>query len=184
MRGDKKGLGGWIYLEWLYPIKDYFISSYKNEILFEIIMPIIISTIVTGICMIHNNVSLVVMNLADVLITLTSILIGFSVMLVTLLLTSGGEGVKKLKEKTLKKKLYNKEISLYQKLHIQFVYSLVSEIFLLISIMLFYFIQSIIGNGIWQCIFLLGFITVILNILLSILRGITNVYFSYYSETK
>lgn len=180
MRGDKKGFGSWIYLEWVYPIRDYFISSCRNEILFEIIMPVIISIVVTVTCILHHNVSFVVVKLANVLLTLTSILIGFSVMLVTLLLTSGGDGVKLLKEKKMDKKLYRKEISLYQKLHIQFVYSLIGEISLLIIVLLFYFIQSIAGCGLWQVVFLLVFIMMILNILLSILRGITNVYFSYY----
>ena len=182
MRGDKKGLGSLMYCEWIYPVKDYFLSSSKSEIIFEIMMPVIVSIIITGVCATHKIVEAAVM--AEVLITLISVLIGFSVMLVTLLLTSGGDGVKDLKEKNIEKKLYNKKISLYQKLHIQFVYSLISEIFLMISILLFYFMQSIVQNVVLECVFLFWFVAMTLNILLSIMRGITNIYFSYYANTK
>lgn len=147
-------------------------------------MPLGISLITTIIYANNNLVAIAASKLAEILLTLTSILIGFSVMLVTLLLTSGGTGVEKLKEKEIEKKLYGKHVNLFQKLHIQFVNSLLSEIFLLMVVLLYYFLVGIVDAGPWQCVFLGIFIFVILYILLSILRGITNVYFSYYNSKE
>lgn len=180
MRGDKKGFGKTLYLEWLLPVVDYFCSSKRNEIIFEVIVPALTAVIVTFICININVVNIATRKMADVLITLTSILIGFSAMLVTLLLTSGGSGVDELKKIKTEIKVHNREINLFQKLHIQFVYILISEIILLIFVLLFYFLLSIFGVGSWQYVFLGIFVYMTLNILLSILRGITNVYFSYY----
>ena len=103
MRGDRKGLGEYLYFEWLYPVKDYFKSTSKNELVFEMLMPLGISLITTIIYANNNLVAIAASKLAEILLTLTSILIGFSVMLVTLLLTSGGTGVEKLKEKEIEK---------------------------------------------------------------------------------
>lgn len=182
MRGDKKGFGKVLYLEWLLPVADYFCSSKRNEIIFEVIVPALTAVIVTIICININVINIVTRRMADVLITLTSILIGFSAMLVTLLLTSGGSGIDELKKIKTKIKVHNKEITLFQKMHIQFVYILISEIILLISVLLYYFLSSVFRAGSWQCFFLEIFVFMILNILLSILRGITNVYFLYYRQ--
>lgn len=180
MRGDKKGLGRILFLEWVFPLKDYYLSTSQNELIFENLMPIIIAAITTIICECNKVVALSTDKLAEILLTLTSVLIGFSVMLVTLLLTSSGDGVNVLKEKKTSKKIYDKSVNLFQKLHIQFVTSLINEIILLLLVLLYYFISGMIKEGVWQCAFLLVFVYMILFILLSIMRGITNVYFSYY----
>lgn len=178
---NKKNFGAYFYAEWLFPIKDYFFSTRKNELFFEVIMPLLISIGVTGVCMCNDVVKKTVYSLADVLVSLTSILIGFSVMLVTLLLTSGGDGVKKLQEIYTDKEIYGKPISLFQKLYIQFVFTLINEILLLLLVLVYYFFESFTENNLLQIIFLCVFVYLILNILLSIVRGITNVYFSYFN---
>ena len=59
MRGDRKGLGEYLYFEWLYPVKDYFKSTSKNELVFEMLMPLGISLITT---IIYANNNLVAVN--------------------------------------------------------------------------------------------------------------------------
>ena len=180
MKKTKKGIGGILYFEWLVLVIDYFQSIKLNEIIFDVMVPLLSGLIISSVCQCCGKVGFATKELADVLISLISILIGFSVMLVTLLLTSGGNGVEELKKRKADKKVHNKEISLFQKLHIQFVFSLICEIILLIIILVYYFLITIIEIGNFEVVFLFLFIFMILNILLSIFRGIINVYFAYY----
>ena len=98
----------------------------------------------------------------------------------TLLLTSSGDNVELLKTIESDKVLYKKPVTLYQGLHIQFSHSLFSEIFLLLLIFLYLFLKGV-GLHIAVGVVILGIeIYLTLNILLSILRGAANLYFSFY----
>lgn len=177
-----RGLGKYVYMEWLIPIKDYYCSIRKNEVIFEIITPLLISVSCSLVYSAKGKLMLALDGLANLLPTAISILIGFTVMLITLLLTSSGDSVEHLKTIETEKSLYNKPITLYQGLHIQFSHSLFSEIFLLLLIFGYLFLKGIglsknVGLGI-----LVVEIYLTLNILLSILRGIANLYFSFYNS--
>lgn len=180
MKKNRKKVGGVLYFEWIILILDYFQSIKLNERVFDILIPFSTGIIISIVCVCCDKVYFATKQLADVLISLISILIGFSVMLVTLLLTSGGAGIDELKKRNADKKIHNKPISLFQKLHIQFTFSLISEISLLIIILLYYFLLTIVNLGDFQVFFLFIFIFMTLNILLSIFRGIVNIYFTYY----
>lgn len=180
MKKRKKIIGRIFYFEWLILVIDYFKSIGLKEKIFDVVVPFGAGCIVSIICMIYGKIDFATKQLADVLISLISILIGFSVMLVTLLLTSGGRGIEELKQKKTDKIIHNEKVSLFQKLHIQFTFSLICEILLLIIILSYYFFITITNIGYWQMFFLIIFISMTLNILLSIFRGIVNVYFVYY----
>lgn len=180
MKKNQKSIGGILYFEWLILIIDYFKSIELKERAFDVFVPLGSGIIISTTCMFCGKVEFATKGLADVLISLISILIGFSVMLVTLLLTSSGNGVDELKKRKSDIKIHNKEISLFQKLHIQFAFSLISEILLLLIILVYYFLITITNIETLQVIFLFVFIFMILNILLSIFRGIVNIYFAYY----
>lgn len=180
MKKQETGLGKYIYMEWLFPVKDYYCSIRKNEVVFEIIFPLLCALGCTysyfRLGKVHNALD----GLSGLLPTAISILIGFTVMLITLLLTSNGENINKLKAKELSKKLYQKKLNLYQGLHIQFSHSLFSEIVLLLLVFCYLFWDGI-GMPAWAAVaFLVIEIYLTLNILLSILRGITSLYFSFY----
>ena len=178
---SQRGLGKYIYMEWLIPIKDYYCSIRKNEAIFEIIIPLLVSVSCSLIYSAKGKLLIALDGLANLLPTAISILIGFTVMLITLLLTSSGDNVERLKTIKTEKSLYNKPVTLYQGLHIQFSHSLFSEIFLLLLIFGYLFLKGVglsknVGLGI-----LVIEIYLTLNILLSILRGIANLYFSFYN---
>ncbi len=101
MKKRKKIIGRIFYFEWLILVIDYFESIGLKEKIFDVVVPFGAGCIVSINCMIYGKVDFATKQLADVLISLISILIGFSVMLVTLLLTSGGKGVEELKQKKL-----------------------------------------------------------------------------------
>lgn len=184
MKKETKGIGNLIYAEWLLPIQNYYASLRKNECIYEVIFPIIVSAISVLLYKLNNKVNLALNELSDILPTAISILIGFTAMLITILLTSSGSNVEKLKAITSKNKLNGKEIKLFQKLHIQLSHTLFSEIILMLLIFLYLFVNGLMINNTFECIVLFCTVYLTLNILLSILRGITNIYFSFYEIQK
>ena len=181
---SQHGLGQFIYMEWLIPIKDYYCSIRKNEVVFEIIIPIFASLSCVFLYFKERKIEVALDGLSELLPTAISILIGFTVMLITLLLTSSGENVEQLKKIITTKTLYKKPLTLYQGLHIQFSHSLFSEIFLLLLIFFYLFLKGIGVSLVISVILLFSEIYLTLNILLSILRGIATLYFSFYNAPK
>ena len=180
MKSRSVGLSSFIYTEWLRPIVDYYLAIKKNEAMFEIVLPAITAVICACLYYIYGDVSRALRALADLLPTAISILIGFTVMLITLLLTSSGENIDNIKKIITDKKIHGKAITLYQGLHIQFSHLLFSEV-LLMLIVFFYLFLTGLGWDKGKNIAFLGIeVYLTLNILLSILRGIVNLYFSFY----
>ncbi len=178
------GLGKFIYMEWLLPIIDYYISLRFNETIYEVVLPIIVSIATVGTYIAWGSVETALSGLASMLPSAISILIGFTAMLITILLTSNGESVKRLKEYMTETEVHGKKVSLFQKLHIQLSHSLFSEIILLLCIFFRQFIYGIIHIKWLNICILFVEVFLTLNILLSILRGITNIYFSFYTQKK
>ena len=166
-------------MEWLFPIKDYYCSIRKNEVVFEIVIPLLVSLICVSLYFRERKIEIALDGLSELLPSAISILIGFTIMLITLLLTSSVESVEQLKIITTKT-LYKKPLTLHQDLHIQFSHSLFSEIFLLLLIFFYLFLKGIGLPLFMSTIVLFIEIYLTLNILLSILRGIANLYFSFY----
>ena len=183
MKTRSSGLSNFIYTEWMRPIIDYYLAIKKNEAMFEIVLPAVTAVICTGLYNSFGDVSHALSALAELLPTAITILIGFTVMLITLLLTSSGESIDRLKKIATDKELHDKKITLYQGLHIQFSHSLFAEIFLLLIVFFYLFLHGLGWLGRKNVIFLGVEIYLTLNILLSILRGIANLYFSFYKNT-
>lgn len=182
MRKKNVGLGKYIYMEWLIPIKDYYSSVRRNEVIFEVAIPIVLSLFCTAMYFSRGKIFDALNGLADILPAAISILIGFTAMLITLLLTSSGKSIEKLKELETGKILHKKPINLYQCLHIQFSHSLFSEIVLLLLIFLYLFWKGLGIPTAAAVAILIVEIYLMLNILLSIIRGIANLYFSFYNN--
>ena len=93
-------------MEWLIPIKDYYFSIRKNEVIFEIAVPFLISVVCSFMYFNSGKIFIALDGLSELLPTAISILIGFTVMLITLLLTSSGDNVELLKTIETDKVLY------------------------------------------------------------------------------
>lgn len=180
MKKEHTGLGKIIYTEWIILVVNYYQALRKCEVIYEIVVPILVAGL-CSICYYRIGKVYVALNgLSNVLPTAISILIGFTAMLITLLLTSDNKNISVLKTKMLKKNLHNHEISLYQGLHIQFSNILVHEIVLLILVLFYLFCYGI-GIPVAVAVVLLTLeVFFVLNILLSVIRGITSLYFSFY----
>ena len=118
--------------------------------------------------------------IADVMPTAISILIGFTVMLITLLLTSSGPNIDILKNTETDRRLHNDNITLYQGLHIQFTHTLCSEVILMLLIFFYMYLSGLSVPVSVGAVILIIEVYLTLNVLFSILRGVTNLYFSFY----
>lgn len=174
------GLGKIVYTEWMIPLKDYYCSIRKNERTFEIIIPLIIALGCSISYVVIGKTFIALKALSGLLPTAISILIGFTIMLITLLLTIDSENIKTLKTTNTKNSLNGNPLSLFQNLHIQFVHSLLSEVLLLLIVFLFLFWYGLGMSLTISLCFLFFEVYFTLNILFSILRGITSIYFSFF----
>jgi len=177
---NASGLGMLVYMEWIIPIIDYYWSLRKNEIVFEVIMPALVATFCTVLYWKAGKLFIALDGIANIMSTAISILIGFTVMLITILLTSSGPSVDKLKDTETGRMLHNVNITLYQGLHIQFSHTLCSEVFLLLMILFYMFLSGLHVPVCVGIVILIIEIYLTLNVLLSILRGVTNLYFSFF----
>ncbi len=184
MKKKSFGFSSIIYTEWLIPIFDYYASIRRNDAIFEIVIPAIISVFCSNMYRTRGLVIAALDHLAELLPTAISILIGFTGMLITLLLTSSGEGIDKIKNTETEKKLHKERITLYQGLHIQFSHTLFSEIELLLIVFFYLFLSGFCCPSWLSVAFLFLEVYLTLNVLLSILRGIANLYFSFYKGSK
>ena len=190
MREPSLSLGRCVYLEWLIPIADYYtvLYSVKKQFILECLIPVVISICLTIFLHIEGSTYSMLNKMSGFLPSCLSILIGFSIMLITILLTAQGEKVDRLHKMHLTSgvKIRGKQVSLYRAVHIRFSHSVYSEIFLLIIMIfvllceLFTFYCSVLCDVVNFVILLIS-IYYALNILLTLISAITNIYFTFYS---
>jgi hypothetical protein len=113
------------------------------------------------------------------ILTLLGVLIGFSIAVITILNTTESVSIQKLKDKKKKFLIKGKQVSLFNVLNINFIYSVIVEVILCIS-----FISTPILNEYYKInltleslLFALG-LGLITHILMLIMRNLTNFYFA------
>lgn len=116
---------------------------------------------------------------SELLLNLDSILIGFTGILVTLLLTTENKTIDILKAKKTDKKLYGKKVSLYDLLHILFTNALLNELILLLVVLFNLFLLGLICNKLISTIGLVVEEYMILNIIFSMMIGVNNMYWTF-----
>ena len=181
MKEKTWGLGQMLFMEWLFPVFDYYSSLRKSEWRFEILLPLLVAIGSSVVYVKISKVSTALDALAELLPSAVSILIGFTVMLITLLLTTSSEQIGKLKTEITENRVRGKKITLYQKLHIQLTESLFSEVFLLLAVFAYLFYSGITSALIIEIVFLIAEVYLTAHILLGIIRSITHLYCVFYA---
>jgi hypothetical protein len=176
-----------LYLEFLLPIKHYFSTLNKNETVFDLIIPIIFGIIGVAIGL-HLNIFIDKNNSIEffkTLITLLSILIGFSITSLTIIASTSKLTDTLMSVSTERKIGYNK-INLYQLMNITFIFALFSEIFTLILNLCAVLLVSsnIILDIKYVNIIILIDIILITHIFLINIRNITNFYFVFHKASS
>ena len=182
MKKETKGLGKLIFMEWLIPVFDYYASVRKNEAVFEMLVPLVVAVISSCVYGVVGKITIALDALADLLPSAISILIGFTVMFITLLLTSATPAIEKLKSEGTENIVHEKHITLYQKLHIQLTESLFSEIILLLVTFGYLFYKGLGSLVFIEAVFLTIEVYLTLHILLGIIRSMTHLYCVFYAN--
>lgn len=164
-------------LEWLRIPIDYIKVS--DDIRTVVKLPIVISILTSILYYLFNDTVHALKAFSELLLNLDSILIGFTGILVTLLLTTENKTIDILKEKKTDKILYGKKVSLYDLLHILFTNALLNELILLIIVLFNLFLMGLICNELITTIGLMVEEYMILNIIFSMMIGVNNMYWTF-----
>ena len=166
-------------IEWIRIIIYYLSVSDKKEKNIEIIFPIIISIVASVSYYRYKNVVSTLKIFTEQLLNVTSVLIGFTGILVTLFLTTENKNIKSLREKETKKFLYGEKVTLFDLLHILFTYALLNELILLLILLFNQYIRGLFYNKTISFAGLFLEIFMILNIIFSMMRGVNNLYWIF-----
>ena len=173
-----------VYHEFLFPIIDYAKTLKLNEFLFDLFLPFIIA-IVAGYFIIKNDCIILVESadsLFKTVITLLSILIGFTVSSITILASTGS----RIEEKMTERKIGKTKINLFQLTNIFFTFALFSEVFTLVinlmSVIMLSYNVKIVQNHLNELVVFNLFL--LSHILLLNIRNMSNFYFIMHMTTK
>lgn len=172
-----------MYLEFMYLFSDYFKTLTKKEVIYEMLLPLIASILIS-ICLCYGNNFESLSKFKDNSITVLGILIGFSITIITVITTNNNRTIRDI---ITEKIVSGKKISLYQLFLINFTYSVVIEVFTVILLMVmpifinnYHFFQIIIVKIIGYSFLCF----VILHVLLLNIRNMTGFYFYAFSIGK
>jgi len=165
-----------MYLEFLILISDYLKTITKRIFLFEWILPLILS--ISIFFLLYYGKTL---GVADAFknnsINLLGILVGFSITIITILTTGQSRNLEEIKKTKTKTIINNKPISLYRLLLINFTYSVVIEVFLIIIFLTYPLInQNIEISRLFKLVVFSTLVFMIIHILLLTIRNLTDFY--------
>lgn len=174
-------IGKYVYGEWLVPIVDYYKIIKKNEVTYEILMPTIISIVVTGVCFYAEGLLTSLLKLRDILPATLAILIGFSITCITILISSNNANIEAVKERKTDNRIIDGQIiNMYQWFLIMFIYSLLVQVFLLMLVFFTAFILRVYSECWFMAILLFAEVYYTLHILFLLIRNISNFYFVFF----
>lgn len=166
-----------LYIEFLYPINDYRKTLQRDEFIFDWIFPLLIAFFsAIYICKYDCTIAKESADsLFKTIITLLSILIGFTISSIAILTSTAD----KLKEIDTERSIGSTNISLYQLTNILFIFTLFSEIISLIInliavLMISYDIPLIVNH---LNVFIVVDLFLISNVLFLNIRNMSNFYF-------
>lgn len=172
-----------LYLEFLFPVKDYFITLKLKEFLFDWVFPLFGCLAVYG-CFFINISFKDTICFNGYVINSLAILIGFSITCLTILATSGNDNVKQLRDVEIDRKIGNKKLSLYQLIFITFSFVLIMEITTLVLNLLYFLIYSSLAEKKFFVIIFLIINFLLFHIIFLNIRNITNFYFIFWRKSS
>ncbi|WP_282069681.1 hypothetical protein [Olleya namhaensis] len=165
-----------MYLEFLLLIADYFRTLSKRVFFFEWLLPFIIGIGIFLLLFFGSTTSATIV-FKDNAINLLGILVGFSITIITILTTGQGQNLDEIKNKKTNIKINKENITLFRLLLINFTYSVIVEVGLIIVCLIYpLLIENIKFN---QNLKYVGFsilVFLILHIMLLTMRNLTDFY--------
>lgn len=176
-------MGKYIYGEWIKPIYHYVATLKCNEFCYEVILPIIIALLATCFYYMFDFVILALLKLRDLLPSSLSILIGFTIMCITILVTNDSKSLSAIRQKDCENRFIgHKKIKVFRWLLILFSYSLLIELITLSIVFLSAFLIPLIDSIIVGAILLFCETFLLSHVLLLMIRSMTNLYLLFRME--
>ena len=169
------------YLEFMFPIRDYFATLEIYEFIFDIIIPIIASTAFYLFLSKEIN-SEKIITFIGYIINLLAILIGFSITSVTIISSESSNKFDALRQINANRLLSGRKISLHQLILINYIFVIIVEFTTLVYNVIYYLLWM---SSCLVCdnrILLTISIYLLLHIILLNIRNITNFYFIFWKR--
>ena len=165
-----------MYLEYLLLIIDYYRTLTLKVLLFEWGIPIVLTV---AILYLNFNCDITAYKVfKDNSINILGVLLGFSIAIITIITTGNGENLENIKKKKTKFKIGNKVLTLYDLILINFTYSVIIEIFIIVCSLIMQLISSVIVfNDSVKMTFYSFFVFLVLHIFLLTIMNFTDFYF-------
>ncbi len=170
-----------IYLEFLFPVKDYFLSVNLREGIFDWVVPLFVSSVLYFV-VIKNLSMQIILSIAGYYINVLAILIGFSITCLTVLTTSNNENIKDLREQRIERKIDGIKISLYRLILITFSFALCIELLSLLLNILYCLIYSTKNIRNYSKAFFSFNLMLLLAVIAINIRNIVNFYFIHFRK--
>ena len=165
-----------MYLEFLLLIADYFRTVTKRIFIFEWILPFITGIGIFLLLFFGSSTSATIV-FKDNAINLLGILVGFSITIITILTTGQGKNLDEIKSEVTDIKINNEKITLFRLLLINFTYSVIIEVSLIIVCLIYPLLIENIGmNLILKYAGFSILVFLILHIMLLTMRNLTDFY--------
>jgi hypothetical protein len=165
-----------MYLEYILLIFDYFRTLTKRIFIFEWVLPLIITlTILFLNCKYEFSAY---KNFKDNSVSIIGVLLGFSIAIITIITTGSGQNLENIKKKITKFKINKDALTLYDLILINFTYSVIIEIFIIVGCLVMPLVSSVVSfSNNTKIIFYSILVFSVLHILLVTLRNLTDFYF-------
>lgn len=165
-----------MYIEFLFLINDYLKTITKRVFAFEWLLPLILSILIFFLLFTGKSTA-VTETFKNNSINLLGILVGFSITIITILTTGQSKNLEEIKRIKTKIKINGKLISVYRLLLINFTYSVVIEVFLIIIFLIYPLLKHNIPiNRLTKYIIFSILVFLIIHILLLTIRNLTDFY--------
>ncbi|SEA76673.1 hypothetical protein [Pedobacter hartonius] len=165
-------------IEFVLLIIDYFRAIKRRDILSDWVLPLILSILYFILNRTNSQISSTINSLVDNSISLLGVLVGFSIAVITLLITASTANIDEIKKITACRISQYRTVSVFDVMIITYTYSVIMEVFLIIfNLFLSSFnfnneIYTLKANLIASIDALL-----ILHVLFVTIRNVTNFYF-------
>lgn len=173
-----------MYLEYLILFTDYFKSLNKRNFIYEFVIPFLIGLCIFSLLMFGKTTNATIV-FKDNAINLLGILAGFSTAIITILITGSSKSLNEIKKVNTEINIGGKQISLFRLLLINFTYSVITEIFLLIFCLTYpIFLENFEFSKGLKCIAFSTLAFWVIHILFLTIRNLTDFYLTITRDEK
>lgn len=176
MKRKANGIGDVVYTEWCWPLYYYVESLRINEWVSEVIIPLLAAILTTSAYHWIDKTKIALDVLSEMLPSVVSLLLGFTVLFATLISDMDTESVRILKQ--IKREVGDRKLSEFQINNFHITESFYCEIALLLVIFLYLFLKGFNTPDWVEFVLLVLYVFFILHVLFGIVRFITKLCFT------